>query len=84
MTDTSLAQKVSVRLQLLWLDAPLPDLIERVRARVGDASDADERVVRQQFKADSAPTDWQVISAAGSVSATITLAKTALHLPADE
>jgi aminoglycoside phosphotransferase family enzyme/predicted kinase len=83
-TARRLAQTVGVRLHPLWLDTPLPDLIDRVRARVGDASDADERVVRHQFKADTAPTDWQVISAAGLTSKTIARAKTALHLPADE
>lgn len=31
----------------LCLDAPLPVLIDRVKARVGDASDVDERAVRR-------------------------------------
>ena len=78
------ALEAGATLKPLWLDAPLSNLIDRVRARFDDASDADERVVRQQFMADTAPTDWQVISAAGSVSETITLAKTALMLPAEE
>lgn len=75
-----LGRKAKAKLQTLWLDAPLPVLIDRVRSRADDASDADETVVRRQSAADTAPDDWQRISAAGSLKETIALAKAALHL----
>ncbi|AXI49086.1 kinase (plasmid) [Sulfitobacter sp. SK012] len=75
-----IARKAGVTLQALWLKAPLPVLIDRVQARSGDASDADESVVRQQSKICKAPTDWHIVSTAGSLNDTITKAQTALHL----
>jgi aminoglycoside phosphotransferase family enzyme/predicted kinase len=51
----------------LWLEAPLDLLLERVRARVGDASDATEAVVRHQIQHDVGPMDWARLSAAGDL-----------------
>ena len=82
-TAQDIAQKTDVATTKLWLHAPLPTLLERVRGRCGDASDADEHVVRQQFSLGKAPDDWQVISAEGSVSETVELAVKALN-PAPE
>ncbi len=74
------AIKANVACHALWLEAPLPVLISRVKARQGDASDADEQVVRQQLKSCHLPSDWRAISAAGSLNETIELAKSAFHL----
>ena len=44
------ARAAGARFIGLWLDAPLEVLMERVRARSGDASDATEEVVRLQAR----------------------------------
>ncbi len=74
------ATKANVVCHALWLEAPLPVLIGRVNTRQGDASDADEEVVRHQFKNFHPPSDWRAISAAGSLNETIEFAEVALHL----
>lgn len=58
----------------IWLDAPERVLVERVRARRGDPSDATPAVVAQQLARGGAATDWAVISAdadAASVAAAV-------------
>ncbi len=50
----------------LWLVAPHQEMIERVRRRRGDASDADATVVEQQIAAGSSAMSWDVIDACGS------------------
>ena len=67
----SIANRTGVGLHAVWLEAPLPTLIERVNARSGDASDADEHVVRKQFRTTTAPSDWVAVSAAGPLVDTI-------------
>lgn len=76
----AVAQISGATLHRLWLDAPLPVLIDRVRARTGDASDADEAVVLLQSGAATKPDDWQVVSAAGNLADTVGLAQLALNL----
>ena len=49
----------------LWLEAPLATLTERLRDRVGDASDATPRVAARQLDRGSAPAAWVHIDAAG-------------------
>lgn len=58
----------------LWLEAPADALIARVRARVGDASDADETVVRDQIARDAGPLDWHRLAAGGPPASTLTAA----------
>jgi aminoglycoside phosphotransferase family enzyme/predicted kinase len=50
---------------LAWLSAPPDALLARVSARQGDASDADEAVVRAQLARDPGPLDWTPIDASG-------------------
>jgi len=47
-----------------WLEAPAETLAARVGARVGDASDADARVVATQLRYDLGTIDWERIDAA--------------------
>jgi aminoglycoside phosphotransferase family enzyme/predicted kinase len=51
----------------LWLDAPISELVERVRARAGDASDATEEVVRKQAAYDLGPVRWHRLDTAGEL-----------------
>lgn len=78
-----LAVQAGVVCQRVWLAAPLAMLTDRVKARQGDASDADEQVVRQQSENYEPPSDWLRISAAGSFNETVELAEAALHLARD-
>ncbi|MGO4910161.1 AAA family ATPase [Pseudorhodobacter sp. W20_MBD10_FR17] len=75
----AVAQISGATLHRLWLDAPLHVLSDRVRARKGDASDADESVVLLQSGAATKPENWQVVSAAGDLPDTIRLAQLALN-----
>lgn len=49
----------------LWLEAPVPVLVARVRERAADASDATEAVVRQQTRYDVGPISWLRLDATG-------------------
>ena len=49
----------------LWLEAPDCDLIERVEARSGDASDASASVVRRQLTYRTGEISWRHIDASG-------------------
>lgn len=64
----------------LWLEAEPAELMVRVAARHGDASDADADVVRQQLAGASAPTDWQRLDASGGIDSVFRLAQRALKL----
>src|SRR5262249_35499426 len=59
-----IAKQAGVPFWGLWLDAPQDVLTKRVRARTGDASDADEAIVRQQLAYDIGKMDWHRIDAA--------------------
>ena len=74
----NLAKAADVACDALWLEAPLSVLIDRVKARQGDASDADEHVVRKQLKSGGPPSDWQRISAEGSLEETVEAAQAAV------
>ena len=50
----------------LWLEAPVDTLLARVGGRLGDVSDADTRVVRQQMREDSGPMTWARLNASTS------------------
>ena len=47
----------------VWLDAPPEVLRERVSGRMGDASDADVRVLQAQLSRHPGPLNWKVIDA---------------------
>ncbi|GAB4145765.1 MAG: AAA family ATPase [Sphingomonadales bacterium] len=65
----------------LWLDAPLPTLIDRVAKRQGDASDADAAVVQAQAaRRAAAPAEWRRIATGGGIAASLTQARAALGL----
>lgn len=59
----------------LWLEAGEQVLIERVKARRGDASDADAGVVRQQLERGTGAIAWKRIPAGGEIE---TVVKSAL------
>lgn len=69
-----IAAAAGVAFHGIWLEAPERVLVERVRARRGDPSDATPAVVAQQLARGGAATDWAVISAdadAASVAAAV-------------
>ncbi|MBN9507944.1 MAG: AAA family ATPase, partial [Alphaproteobacteria bacterium] len=68
----------SARFCGLWLEAPLAALVSRLRARRGDASDADEAVLRRAAGADSGPIAWTRIDA-GDAAAALAAARAALR-----
>ena len=47
----------------IWLEAPLPELEQRVRARTGDASDASAEVLHRLAAVNPGPIDWHRITA---------------------
>lgn len=66
----ALAPQFGAEIRPIWLDAPIGTLASRVRGRTGDASDADEMVVRSQLKQCSPPTRWRKVFAGGSAEQT--------------
>ena len=64
----ALAKEAGVSFVGLWLDAPTAVLVERVRTRVGDASDATEDVVRKQVKYDLGLVRWHRLDTTGELS----------------
>ncbi len=61
----AIAGECGVRFDGLWLEAPAERLLARVREREGDASDADEAVVRLQLGRDPGPIHWHRLDASG-------------------
>ncbi len=61
-----LARETGVRLEGVWLDAKPDTLLERVRARGPDASDADDAVVEQQLQASPGAVSWPRVPADGT------------------
>jgi len=59
--------RVGERLKLafhgFWLDAPLTALMNRIRSRSGDASDADVEVLHQQANANRGFMEWALLDA---------------------
>jgi aminoglycoside phosphotransferase family enzyme/predicted kinase len=62
----------------LWLEAPVATRIQRIRARRGDASDADEAVARAQASEAISEPGWRAIDASGDLAATQAAAREAL------
>jgi uncharacterized protein len=75
------AKASNVRLHRLFLVAPLKTRIARVGTRPGDASDADETVVRaqEQERYELGPSDWTLIDGSGTVEQTLARARAALE-----
>jgi hypothetical protein len=63
----------------LWLEAPLPDLEERLGGRAGDASDATIDVLRRQAAVVSGAEGWRSIDASGGPSEVLARAGSALR-----
>jgi uncharacterized protein len=53
-----MARGLGVPFRGVWLEADPDTLIARVKTRTGDASDADEEVVRRQLTYDIGPLSW--------------------------
>ena len=60
----AVADRLGVRFDGIWLDAPAATLAGRVSARHGDASDADARVVAEQALRDCGSIGWRRVDAA--------------------
>jgi len=68
---TDLANRTGCRLEGVWLEAGETQMLERVAARQGDASDADAEIVRRQLGHHSgAPEGWHRADASGGVDET--------------
>jgi uncharacterized protein len=81
--DRAAVQRVAVDLSVpftgIWLDAPDQTLIERIRSRHMDPSDADEAVVHQQRAQNPGRIEWHQVDASGPADAVLRQAK-ALNL----
>lgn len=69
------ARELSLPFVGLWLEAPLPRLVERVGQRSGDASDADAKVVALQAGYDLGRMSWDRLDASGGPEALVTAAR---------
>jgi predicted kinase len=65
----------------LWLEAPLPVMIDRVGGRRDDASDATAEVVRRQSGYETGTIAWRRLDAAGSLAQLSRAARDCLGLP---
>jgi predicted kinase len=74
------AADLGVPFQGLWLEAAPQHLMDRVAARMADASDATADVVRQQLARETGPlgAGWTRIDASGSATDTLAAARQAL------
>jgi hypothetical protein len=73
----SVARTLGVAFFGYWLTAPVGQLLARVTARTGDASDATPAVVERQLAMDPGPVDWSPIDASGPAEATLAAARAA-------
>lgn len=67
----AIAQRTGCPFVGIWLEAPIATLIERVKARRGDASDADAAVVRRQADYELGENTWTRIDASGTARQTL-------------
>jgi uncharacterized protein len=77
----AIAQASGADFHGLFLTAPLATREQRLGKRVGDASDADAAVARQQQSYDIGGLTWHEIDASGTRDQTMARAKAALDLP---
>lgn len=73
-----LARDSTVAFRGIFLTAPLTTRLERLGKRVGDASDADAKVARQQESLGLGDIEWPLVDASGSRDETLERAKGAL------
>jgi aminoglycoside phosphotransferase family enzyme/predicted kinase len=80
----SLADRLHVKFDGIWLHANPATLERRVAARTGDASDADVDVLHAQLEHEAAPAAWTKINSSGTVDQVVELVKASLFrvLPA--
>jgi uncharacterized protein len=74
----AVATAASIPFRGIFLTADLATRIERVGARIHDASDADAEVARQQESYDLGSLDWSKVDASGSPADTLAHARAAL------
>jgi hypothetical protein len=77
------AERLGVRFDGLWLEAPTEVLVARVGGRRNDASDADARVVAEQAAREAGRLDWHRVDATGDAGLVIERACAALGLGVD-
>jgi aminoglycoside phosphotransferase family enzyme/predicted kinase len=65
------AREANVQLTGVWLDADPSIMTERLRHRVGDASDATAAVLEAQLKKDLGQIDWTRVDASGDEAETL-------------
>jgi uncharacterized protein len=65
----ALARAAAVPLVGLWLEGPLETLLERLRRRQHDASDADATVLRRQYAQDAGAVSWHRLNTSSSIDA---------------
>jgi uncharacterized protein len=65
------AEHAAVPFTGIWLEAPDATLLDRVKSRRMDPSDADEDVVRMQRRQDRGRIDWHVVDASVSADAVL-------------
>jgi len=66
-----IARETDVAFQGLWIDVSEQIMIERVTARLNDASDADAEIVRQQQAYELGPMIWDRIDGSGMAEQTL-------------
>jgi len=66
----ALAERLGIPFLAIWLEAPQGQMLDRVAARRGDASDADAGVVLRQLESTVPPSDWHKVDAGGDVEQT--------------
>ena len=73
--DREAIERVAIDLSVpftgIWLEASPATLIERVRSRRNDPSDADDAIVRRQLGQDPGAIDWHRVDASGSSDAVL-------------
>jgi aminoglycoside phosphotransferase family enzyme/predicted kinase len=66
----ALAERLGIPFLAIWLEAPQWQMLDRVAARRGDASDADAGVVLRQLESTVPPSDWHKVDAGSDVQQT--------------
>lgn len=76
----TLAHRLSLPFQGLWLSAKSDTLVARVEGRTADASDATAAVVRRQLDYETGPIGWHRLDAGGSAEDVLKAGQAALKL----